>query len=161
MNSLQQYGPLVARVFLGLIFIMLGYGKIGSFDGTAQFISSAGLPMAEVVLVLTIITELIGGIMLVLGYKTRLAATALFLFVLLAAFLFHFEFPAQQTAFLKNVAIAGGMLMLMVHGAGPLSIDNKKMQTRRTEGDQKGEVGENRSEERTRNTDRVDTPPLT
>ena len=121
---LQQYGPLAGRVLLSVIFIIAGAKKIFGFAGTAGYMASKGLPMSEVLLVLTIIIELGGGLMILLGWQARWAATAIFLFLIPVTVIFH---PAwadaeQFNSFFKNLAIMGGMMYIMVHGSGPLSI---------------------------------------
>lgn len=133
MSAINQYGPLLARILLAAIFVLSGVGKISGFDGTVGYIQSVGLPAASLLAMLTILVEVGGGIMLVIGWKARWAAAALFGFTLLAALLFHafWASPAdqammQQTHFMKNLAIAGGMLMFVVHGAGPLAMDGRR-----------------------------------
>jgi len=128
-----MYGPLVGRVLLALIFIIAGYGKITGFEGTVGYIQSVGLPAPQLAAVVAIIVELGGGIMLVLGWKARWAAAALFIFTLVAGFLFHafWSSPAdqammQQIQFMKNLAIMGGMLYIVVYGSGPLSVDKNR-----------------------------------
>ncbi len=126
---LKQYGPLVGRILLSAIFILAGFHKITGFENTAGYMASKGLPMTEVLLVLTIIIELAGGIMLLVGWQARWAATAIFLFLIPVTLVFHpfWSFEAQEAmtqyhAFMKNLAIMGGMLFVMIHGSGPLSL---------------------------------------
>ena len=121
---------LVGRILLALIFILSGFGKITGFDGTVGYIASKGLPMPQVVAALTILVELGGGILLAVGYKARWAALALAAFSILAGLLFHnfWASPAaeamnQQINFMKNLSIAGGMLMVFAFGPGRLSVD--------------------------------------
>jgi putative oxidoreductase len=124
---------LIARVLLALMFILAGFGKIGGFSGTAGYIASKGLPLPQLVAVLTIAVELGGGLAVLAGLYTRWAALALALFTLAASVLFHnwWAFPAEQQMvqnlmFMKNVAVAGGMLALVAFGAGAWSIDAKR-----------------------------------
>ena len=118
---------LVGRVLLSIIFILAGFGKIGGFAGTAGYIASVGLPLPEVLTALTIVVELLGGLMLLVGLKTRLVATVLTVFTLLAAVIFHSNFgdQIQMTMFLKNLAMAGGLFYVIAGGAGRYSIDAK------------------------------------
>ncbi len=130
MDIVKRYGPLAGRILLALIFVISGFGKIMGFDGTVGYIQSAGLPAAQLVAIVAIIVELGGGILLVLGWKARWAAAALFVFVFFAGIFFHafWASPAeqammQQIQFMKNLAIMGGMLYIVVYGSGPLSVD--------------------------------------
>lgn len=132
-NMLKQFGPLIGRVLLALIFVVSGYGKIGGFDGTAAYMASKGLPLVSVLLVLTIIVELGGGLMIMLGVKARIAATALFLFLIPVTAIFHGFWAVdaasaqmQQIMFMKNVAIMGGLLLVAAFGAGPYSLARER-----------------------------------
>src|SRR6185436_11201317 len=89
MNRLRDPGLLVARVLLALIFIVSGYGKITGFAGTAGYMTSMGMPTARLLLVPAIAIELGGGLLLAIGYKTRCAALAIFLFLIPATLIFH------------------------------------------------------------------------
>ena len=133
MNALNQYGPLAGRILIAAIFVFAGLGKVTGFEGTVGYIASKGLPLPQLAAIGAILVELGGGIMLVLGWKTRWAAAALFLFTGLAALFFH-NFWAlspdqaqnQMIHFMKNMAIMGGLLFVVVHGGGPLSLDRNK-----------------------------------
>ena len=129
-TSTQDTVALVARILLAVMFIISGFGKVTGFDGTVGYIASKGLPMPQVVAALTIALELGGGILLAAGFKARWVALALALFTLVAAMIFHNFWAAeaaqksmQQIQFLKNVTIAGGMLMVFAFGPGRLSVD--------------------------------------
>ncbi|HZP94570.1 MAG TPA: DoxX family protein [Burkholderiales bacterium] len=130
MTTIKKFGPLVARILLAVIFIISGLGKIMGFQGTAGYIQSAGLPAPQLLTVIAIIVELGGGILLVIGWKARWAAAALFVFTFLAGLFFHAFWAApadqammQQIQFMKNLAIMGGMLYVVVYGSGPLSAE--------------------------------------
>jgi putative oxidoreductase len=130
MRTLNRYGPLVGRILIALIFIFAGFGKITGFEGTVGYIASKGLPMPQLAAIGAIIIELGGGIMLVLGWKTRLAAAALFIFTALAALFFHNFWAAspdqaqnQMIHFMKNISMMGGQLFVVIHGAGAISLD--------------------------------------
>ncbi len=114
---------LAGRILLALIFIISGWGKIGGYAGSQQYMESMGVSGA--LLPLVIIAELGGGLAVAFGLFTRIAAVGLAGFSLLAAAFFHTDFanPAQFISFMKNLAIAGGFLVLAAHGAGALSID--------------------------------------
>jgi len=126
-RAFQTYGPIVARILIATIFILAGVGKIFDFAGQVGY-AGVYLPLPEVAVVVAIIFELIAGILLVIGYKTRIAAGVLFLYLIVVSLAFHTEFsdPIQMSMFMKNLAIMGGLLLLKVNGAGPLSLDNKK-----------------------------------
>jgi putative oxidoreductase len=130
MNALSHYGPLAGRILIAAIFVFAGLGKVTGFEGTVGYIASKGLPLPQLAAIGAILVELGGGIMLVLGWKTRWAAAALFLFTGLAALIFHNFWAAtpdqaqnQMIHFMKNMAIMGGLLFVMAHGSGPLSLD--------------------------------------
>lgn len=127
-NMLKQYGPLAGRILLALIFILAGYGKIKGWDGTLGFMASKGLPMPEVLLALTILVELGGGLLLLVGFQARWAALALFLFLIPVTLVFHpfWAVAGEYNAFMKNLAIMGGMLYVMVYGSGPYSVQQEK-----------------------------------
>jgi len=131
-NTIDKFGPLVGRILLAAIFLMSGIGKIGGFAGTAGYMTSKGLPMVEVLLAITIVIEIGAALMIIAGFKARLGATALFLWMLPVTFLFHnfWAMPAdqqmiQQIMFMKNLGLMGGMLYIMAFGSGPMSIDKK------------------------------------
>jgi len=117
---------LIGRVLLSIIFIVAGWGKIAGFEGTALYVATA-LPFPEVITALVIIIELGGGLMLLLGWKTKFAAWTLAIFTLAAAGIFHSNLadPMQSGQFMKNLAIAGGMLYVAAVGAGRYSLDTR------------------------------------
>jgi putative oxidoreductase len=124
---------LIGRILLGLMFVISGFGKIAGFDGTAGAIASKGLPMPTVLAALTILVELGGGLCLLLGVFTRWAAIALAGFCLLSAFFFHNFWAApeaqkmmQNINFMKNLSIAGGMLVLAAFGPGGFSLEGRR-----------------------------------
>jgi putative oxidoreductase len=129
--NLTNTAALVGRILLALIFITSGFGKITGYDGTAAYMATK-LPMVSVLLPLTILTELGGGLALAVGFKARWAGLALAAFTLLAGFLFHDYWNAdaahrmgQQINFMKNISISGGMLMVFAFGPGAWSLDKK------------------------------------
>jgi putative oxidoreductase len=130
--SLTNLLALIGRILLAAIFIKSGYSKIGGFDGTVAYIAAAGLPLPQVGAVVAIGVELVGGIALAIGFKTRWVALVIGIFTLVAAFFFHNYWAmapdrvlAQSISFWKNVAITGGMLMVVAFGAGAYSVDRK------------------------------------
>lgn len=131
MTSQRDFAALVGRALLAVIFIYSGFGKITGFAGTAGAIASKGLPMPEILTAITIAIELGGGLLLLLGWKARWAALAIFLFLIPTTLLFHNfwasppeQVVAQRTNFLKNLAIMGGMLMVWALGPGGYALDS-------------------------------------
>lgn len=131
-STINKFGPLLGRILLGLIFLLSGLGKIGGFVGTAGWMTSKGLPMAEVLLAITVVIEIGASLMIIGGFKARLGAAALFLWMIPVTFLFHnfWSMPAaeqqiQMIMFMKNLGLMGGMLYIMAFGSGPMSLDRK------------------------------------
>jgi putative oxidoreductase len=112
---------------IGLPFALSGLGKLAAIGPTTEMIRTAGLPLPPLALALAIAMEAGGGLLLVVGFRTRLVASALALFSLAAAVAFHSNFADsnQMIHFLKNVMMAGGLLQIVAFGAGALSIDNR------------------------------------
>lgn len=126
MTRLYPWAELAARLALAALFIVAGAGKIPGYEGVAGYMQSMGVP--AILLPLVIALEIIGGVAIAVGYRTRLVAFLLAGFSLLSALAFHNPIadPAEQTQFLKNLAIMGGFLLLWVHGAGRLSLDARR-----------------------------------
>ena len=132
-DSLKTPLVLVGRVLLALIFVTSGYGKLAGLEGTAGYIASAGLPWPTALAAAAGLFELLAGLALVVGFKARWAALALGAFTLLATLLFHAYWAApadqqfvQQLMFMKNLAVVGGLLILIAFGAGSLSLDQRR-----------------------------------
>lgn len=128
----QSVVALIARVLLAAIFLMSGMGKIFDFGGTARHMESQGMVLAPLFLVGAILLELAGGLSLLSGWWSRFGAVALIIFLVPATLIFHdfwqFEGDArrlQQIMFLKNVAIAGGLLLIVAYGPGGLALDRR------------------------------------
>lgn len=120
-----QYTHLAGRILLAIIFLVAGLGKLAAPAGTEGYMQAMGVP--TILLWPTIALEILGGLALIVGYKTRLTAWALAAFTLLAAVIFHRNLgdQMQMVMFLKNLSIAGGLLILSV-SANPLSVDARK-----------------------------------
>lgn len=116
---------LLGRVGLSLIFIISGWGKIAAYAATQGYMASKGVPGALLPLVIAL--ELGGGLAILSGVFTRWVALALALFSLVSALIFHADFGDQMQAinFWKNVAMAGGFLMLAAHGPGALALESR------------------------------------
>jgi putative oxidoreductase len=123
----------IGRILLAAIFIFSGIGKFADVPGTAAYIASKGLPLPEVLTLVSGAVELIGGMLIVIGWQVRLAAVVLLLFTAAAAGLFHdfWHLPAgaerddQMIHALKNLSIVGGFLVLAAAGPGRFSIDGR------------------------------------
>ncbi len=124
-NTPQNLAELGGRVLLAALFLLSGVGKLGAYSATAGYMAAVGVPGA--LLPLVIATEVLGALAIIAGWQTRTVAFLLAGFSLLSAALFHHEFAnqIQMIMFLKNVSIAGGFLLLVAHGAGPLSLDRR------------------------------------
>lgn len=134
--GLQNAAALAGRILLGALFLPAGIGKLTGFEGTVGYIASAGLPLPAVAAALAVLLEIAGGIALVAGFRTRLAALALAVFTLVASLSFHayWSVPAdqqmvQQLMFFKNLAVVGGLLTVVAWGAGAWSFDARRAST--------------------------------
>ena len=131
--TLQNPLALVGRILITLLFIPAGFGKISGFAGTVGYATSVGMPMPTVAVAVGLLIELLGGLALLFGFGTRIAALALAVFTLAASFFFHayWALPAdqqmmQQLLFFKNVAVTGGLLAFAAFGAGAWSVDGAR-----------------------------------
>ncbi|MDF2445120.1 MAG: DoxX family protein [Moraxellaceae bacterium] len=121
-SALNHLLILAARLLLGGMFLVAGYSKIGGYAGTQGYMEAMGVP--GIMLPLVILLEIGGGLALIVGFQTRLAAVALAVFTVIAGLLFHGGAdPMQQIMLMKNLAIAGGLLAFTVFGAGRASLD--------------------------------------
>lgn len=123
--ALNSLLALAARALMAFIFITAGYGKIAGYAGTQGYMESMGVPGA--MLPLVILVELGGGIALLIGFQTRLAAAALAGFSIISGILFHGGSgdQMQQIMLMKNLAMAGGLLAFVRTGAGKPSVDGE------------------------------------
>jgi putative oxidoreductase len=125
-STLNSATQLTGRVLLSFIFIMAGISKIGAYTGTQGYMESMGVP--GILLPLVIMLEVGGGLALLLGWQTRIAAFLLAGFSIVSALIFHANFADQMQSilFMKNVAIAGGLLFLVAGAEQQWSIDSKR-----------------------------------
>lgn len=125
MDTLTRYAPAFGRLLIAAIFLLSGFGKIADPATTQGYIAAAGLPLPLAAYLIAVAVELGGGALLLVGYQTRFAALILAVFSIAAAFGFHHDFADQNQMihFLKNIAIAGGLLQVVAFGAGALSLD--------------------------------------
>jgi len=126
MRQLQALIDLAGRILIAVMFVQSGWAKIGGYAGTQAYMESRGGP--GLLLPLVILLELGGGLLIVFGFQTRIAALLLAGFCIAAGYLFHFEpgDQAQMINFMKNIAIAGGFLFLVANGAGAWSVDGRR-----------------------------------
>ena len=117
---------LLARILISALFLINGIFKITNYDGTLDWIEGYGMP--GVLLIPAIILEILGPILIIVGYQTKITAAFLSLFCLATAIIFHNDFSNQMqlTSFLKNIALAGGFLFLVINGSKKFSLDNKR-----------------------------------
>lgn len=127
--AVTRYAPLLGRILIAQIFLLSGISKVTGFAGTAAAITGKGLPMAEVLVVISIIVEIGAGLMILLGWKARLGALVLFLWMIPVTLAFHnywtmsgMEAYINQIMFQKNLAMMGAMLYIMAFGSGPYSL---------------------------------------
>ena len=125
-----KFLDLLARLMISSIFLFSGVNKIFNYDGTVGWMESFGVP--GLLLVPAIIIEIMFPLLLIFGYKTKIAASGLMLFSLMTAFIFHFDFSNQMQiiAFLKNIGLAGGMLFLIINGPKGFCLDKDKKYVR-------------------------------
>ena len=121
----MNFIELLGRIFLSAIFLINGFGKIFHYEGTIQYMENFNV--SGTLIIPAIIVEIVFPILLIIGYQTRFSAFVLSLFTLALAVIFHTDFSdqIQVISFLKNIAIAGGFLIILFRGAGKYSIDHK------------------------------------
>lgn len=129
----QTWGVLIGRIGLAAIFLQSGYDKLFNFGRTVKLMASKAVPMPEILLVPAIIILLVGGVMLLVGWKARWAALALIVFMIPTTLYFHnfwaypeAQFVNQFNHFFKNLAIIGALFMVMGMGSGAMSLDRDR-----------------------------------
>jgi putative oxidoreductase len=128
LESQSDLALLIGRLFYSSLFVLFGYFKVTAYSGTVTYMAAKGLPAPSLFAVLAIVFELGGGILMLVGYQTRLVALALAVYTLVAALIAHTNFADtnQLIHFMKNMAIVGGSLAFFVSGAGAYSLDRGK-----------------------------------
>lgn len=126
---MEKISQFIARVFLGQIFLLSGLFKISGYAGTQGYMEAMGVP--GVLLPLVILLEVGGGLAIVAGWQTKLVSIVLAVFTVVSAAIFHNNFSdqIQMIMFMKNIAIAGGFILLAVHGAGGYSFDSRRIKS--------------------------------
>ncbi len=116
---------LVGRVFISLVFLLSGINKIGNYEGSVGWMESFGMP--GIFLIPAIILEIVAPILIIIGYKVKIAAALLSVFCIVTALFFHTDFSNQMqfVSFMKNIALAGGFLFLVINGTKDFSLERK------------------------------------
>jgi putative oxidoreductase len=129
-DSSSSFTPLAGRILMSVMFLISGFFKIGGYTQLVGYAASKGLPMASVAIACAAVLELAGGLAILVGFQTKIAAWLLFLYLIPVTFIFHNFWALQGAAqqdnmihFLKNVAIMGGLVILAANGPGPYSVD--------------------------------------
>jgi putative oxidoreductase len=127
-SSYHDIALVVGRILIGALFLIAAYNKSKGYDGSIAYFSRLGMPAASVMVPVTILFEVVAGLLLIVGYQTRIVALALAVFVLAAALMAHTNFGDgnQLNHFLKNVAIAGGCLAFFCSGPAAYSMDARR-----------------------------------
>ena len=117
---------LVGRVFISLVFLLSGINKIGNYEGSIGWMESFGMP--GIFLIPAIILEIVAPILIIIGYKVKIAAALLSVFCIATALIFHTDFSNQMqfVSFMKNIALAGGFLFLVIN-LDKLKMENHHM----------------------------------
>lgn len=132
-NPINSVLNVIGRFFLVAIFFLSAVGnKIPNFEGVSKYMAGAGVPAPKIILVGAIVFLIVGSLSILVGYKARVGAFLLFVFLVLASYFFHNFWAlsdaaaaqAQQIQFLKNLGLMGAMLMITANGAGVASLDN-------------------------------------
>ena len=127
---MSNFLDLIGRIFISSVFLLSGYNKIFSFDGTVNWMEGYGVP--GFLLYPTIALEIILPLFVIIGYQARVSAGLLAIFCIVTAFLFHYDFvdQMQTIAFLKNLGLAGGFLFIVANGTKDWSVDREKKYVR-------------------------------
>ena len=128
LSAYNDIALLLARILIAILFLIASYNKFKGLGGSAAYFTKLGVPQASTVAPIVAAFELVSGLLLLVGFKTRFVALAIGIFVVIAALLAHTNFADanQLNHFLKNLAIAGGCLALFVSGAGAFSVDGRR-----------------------------------
>jgi len=129
-HAFYDWAALIGRIGLAAVFLWSGYGKLAHMDFSIGYMKAFGVPAPELMIWPALLVELIGGAMLVVGWKARWAAVALVLFTAAATLIFHAYWGApvdqvlnQQIHFMKNLAMLGGLLGILAHGPGRIALE--------------------------------------
>ena len=116
---------LLGRVLISLVFLLSGINKIGNYEGTIIWMESSGMP--GIFLIPAIILEIAAPILIMIGYKVKISAAFLSLYCIATAIIFHTDFSNQMqfVSFMKNIALAGGFLFLVINETKEFSLERK------------------------------------
>ena len=130
--TMTDWASLLGRIGLAMVFLWSGYTKLAYTAANVGYMQAYGMPAADILIWPAALVEVVAGAMLVFGWKARWAALALIVFTVPATFIFHayWGVPAdqvmnQQIHFMKNLAIVGGLLSVLAHGAGGLALERE------------------------------------
>jgi putative oxidoreductase len=128
LSAFNDIALLIGRILIAALFLVAAYNKLKGLGGTTAYFTKLGVPGPSIAAPLVAIFELLVGVLILVGFKTRLVALVVAVFVVVAALIAHTNFGDgnQLNHFLKNLAIAGGLLALFVSGAGAFSVDAKR-----------------------------------
>ncbi|ESQ78954.1 DoxX family protein [Asticcacaulis sp. YBE204] len=126
LSKLESVTPAFARLLIAALFILSGLSKLAAPEGTIGYIASVGLPFPELAYVGAVAVEILGGLVFLVGYQTRLVSLALAAFTVATAVFFHSNLADQNQFihFMKNISIAGGFLYAAIYGGGAVSLDH-------------------------------------
>ncbi len=127
LSSYNDTALLIGRVLIGALFVISAYNKVRGYGGSVGYFTKLGLPLPSLLVPLTIVFEAAAGVFMIIGYRTRITALAIAAFCVLSALVAHLNLADgnQLNHFLKNMAIAGGCLAILVAGAGRQSVDKR------------------------------------
>jgi putative oxidoreductase len=128
-NSSGNQGalPLIGRILVAIIFIMSAIGKLAAPGATEGYIAAVGLPAPLLAYIVALTIELGGGVLLVVGYRTKVVAALLAVYCVVTGLVFHHALGDQNQMihFLKNLAMAGGLLQIVAFGPGRIGLDSR------------------------------------
>jgi putative oxidoreductase len=131
-NSSSSVVPLIGRILMSAVFLISGFFKVAGYSQVVGYAAAKGLPLAGVAIACAAAVELLGGIAILIGFKTRIASWVLFLYLVPATVIFHnfwalqgMEQQDNMIHFMKNLAIMGGLLILAANGPGAYSVDGR------------------------------------
>jgi putative oxidoreductase len=132
MSLSERIAPLIGRLAIAWLFLSEAWAMINSWDGTVTLMQMKHVPAAPLLLLIALTVMILGGVSVALGYHTRHGALLLFGFTVIVSVTMHDYWKlneatdrfADSEIFMRNIAIAGGLLLLMGMGAGPFAVDN-------------------------------------